>query len=399
MINQHIAELLNRFFRGTISPEEKEALSDWINESGEDDLKILMEQSWEQYNPGRALGADKSGQLLQSILLKAKKEERASSKVLHLISRRWRRMAAAAVIIGLIGPGIYILFNNNAHRDAAGVTIVKPASRDIAAPDAVNAVLTLANGQQIVLDSTQKNGQLASQGNTDIVKLSGDRIAYQGNAAGSKKAAYNTLTVPRGSRTINLVLADGTSVLLNAASSITYPTVFTGNERRVEISGEAYFEVAKDPLKKFIVGVNGVSTEVLGTHFNINAYSDMGSIDITLIEGRIKVANDEAALTLAPGQQAQLNRKGKIDLNKDVDTDQVTAWKDGLFNFSNLKLESIMLQVSRWYNVDVEYEGEKSEKRFSGIMSRNGSLSEVLKIMQRAGLEFKIEGNKVTVRQ
>ncbi|MBX3256432.1 MAG: DUF4974 domain-containing protein [Chitinophagaceae bacterium] len=397
MINQHIAELLNRFFQGTISPEEKESLADWINESDEEDLKMLMEQSWERYDPDQTLGIDKSGALLRSILSKAKEEESISPKVIHLRYRRWLRIAAAAVIIGLIGSGVYMFFNTS-YKKPADVAIIKPASRDIAPPDAVNAVLTLASGQQIVLDSIQ-NGQLASQGNTNILKLSNDRIAYHDVTSGNKKPEYNTLTVPRGSRTINLVLADGTSVLLNAASSITYPTVFAGNERRVEMSGEAYFEVAKDPVKKFIVGVNGVNTEVLGTHFNINAYSDMGSIDITLLEGRIKVANDETTLTLSPGEQAQLNRKGKIDLNKDVDTDQVMAWKDGLFNFSNLSLENIMLQLSRWYNIDVLYEGEKSGKHFSGIMSRNSSLSEVLKIMQRAGLQFIIEENKVIVKQ
>ncbi|MDH7463172.1 DUF4974 domain-containing protein [Chitinophagaceae bacterium 26-R-25] len=399
MGDKNIADLLGRFFKGKITPEEKNILADLISISEDEELDRLMEQAWDQFEPAETVGIDQSRQMLQAILMKGKDEEAGQSKVINIRSRRWWRVGAAAIIIGIIGSGILIFFNHSSSpKDVQNIAVVKPTKPDIAAPNSVNAVLTLANGQQVVLDSVQ-NGALASQGAASISKLSSDKIAYNSTGAENSKIEYNTLTVPRGSRIIHLVLADGTSVFLNAASSITYPTAFSGNERKVEVSGEAYFDVARDPMKSFIVSANGVNTEVLGTQFNVNAYNDDGSIDVTLLQGRVKIANDENSTILAPGQQGQLNKKGKIDLNKDVDTDQVMAWKNGLFNFNNQSVESIMLQISRWYNVRVVYEGKRSEKHFSGIMSRNDNISAVLKIMQLAGIQFKIEGDVITVSQ
>jgi hypothetical protein len=399
MVDKNITELLARFFKGNITPEEKNVLAELISRSEDKDLEVLMEQAWNKFEPAETVGIDQSRQMLQAILQKGKDEEAAHSKVKNINSSRWWRIAAAAVIIGIIGSGIFIFFNHTTPpKGISNIAAVKHGRPDIAAPNSVNAMLTLANGQQVVLDSVQ-NGALASQGSSTVSKLSNDKISYNSTSTESTKIEYNTLTVPRGSRIINLVLADGTSVFLNAASSITYPTAFTGNERKVEISGEAYFEVAKDPGKTFIVSAGGVNTEVLGTHFNVNAYSDNGSIDVTLLQGRVKIVNDENAAILAPGQQGQLNKKGKIDLNKDVDTNQVMAWKNGLFNFNNQSVESIMLQMSRWYNVRVVYEGKRSDKHFSGLISRSDNISEVLKIMQLAGVQFKIEGGVITVSQ
>jgi len=399
MVDKNITELLDRFFKGNITTEEKNVLADLISRSDDENLDRLMEHAWDQFETAETVGVDQSRQMLQTILVKGKDEDAAQSKVINISSRKWLRVAAAAVIIGIVGSGIFVFFNHaSTSKNVPAIAAVKQTKIDVAAPNSVNAVLTLANGQQIVLDNAQ-NGALASQGAASVSKLSSDKIAYNNTGAVNKKIEYNTLTVPRGSRIINLVLADGTSVFLNAASSITYPTSFPGNERKVEISGEAYFEVARNPAKTFLVSANGVNTSVLGTHFNVNAYGDNGSIDVTLLEGAVKVANDENSTIVAPGQQVQLNKTGKIDLDKDVDMDRVMAWKNGLFNFSNQSLESIMMQLSRWYNVRVVYEGKRSGKHFAGIISRNDNISEVLKIMQLAGIHFKIEGDVITVSQ
>ncbi|KIC95455.1 FecR family protein [Flavihumibacter solisilvae] len=392
MPEQNIQELLNRFFQGTITPAEKDELMHWIEQSKDErEFAGLVEESWQQFEPGQTLPADKAGLMLQAIL-HAKDSQPA--KLVTLPGRKWWRIAAAAVILVIAGSTTWLLLSPSP-KELASTPTIGPVKQDVSAPGSVNAVLTLANGQQVILDS-MAIGQLASQGNAQVVKMADDQLAYN-NVAGMGTVQYNTLTVPRGSKIVNLRLADGTAVVMNAGSSITFPTAFVSKERKVEITGEAYFEVAKDVAKKFIVTTNGVTTEVLGTHFNINAYSDQGTIDVTLLEGKVKVAGGAASAMLSPGQQAQLNKEGKIGINENPDTDEIMAWKNGLFNFNSLSIQSIMLQISRWYDVEVTYEGKISEEHFSGIVSRNDNVSEVLKLIELAGVKFRIEGKKIIV--
>jgi ferric-dicitrate binding protein FerR (iron transport regulator) len=309
--------------------------------------------------------------------------------------RTWWRVAAASIIL-FLGVGSYFLFfNKNAKHDAF---VKKEQIHDVPAPDVTRATLKLTDGTVVYLDSA-KNGSLAVQGNVNIVKLADGQIKYTAaSVVNSQEVKYNTITNPRGSKVTSITLVDGTQVWLNAASSITYPTSFVGKERKVEITGEAYFEVSKDASKKFIVASNGVSTEVLGTHFNVNAYSDEAIIRVTLLEGSVKVSRTQIPefKIIKPGEQAQID--DKIKVVNDVDVEQVMAWKNGRFEFGeSTGLKEIMRQISRWYDIDIVYDGDISQD-FGGSISRQVNISKVLEKFELTGrVHFKIEDKKITV--
>jgi len=194
-----------------------------------------------------------------------------------------------------------------------------------------------------------------------------------------------------------LQLSDGSKIWLNAASSVTYPTAFTGNERKITITGEAYFEIAHDAKKPFTVSAHGMDVEVLGTHFNVNAYDDEENTSTTLLEGSVKIKNRQATTLLTPGQQLQLNKDGKINLVRDADVQEAVAWKDGLFIMKKAAIPSIMRQIARWYDVEVAYSNGVPAGRISGDIPRNMNLSKVLEVMELSGVHFMITGKKVLV--
>jgi ferric-dicitrate binding protein FerR (iron transport regulator) len=299
---------------------------------------------------------------------------------------------AAASILLLLGIGSYFLLNKKEKQP----TIAVNTPTDIAAPTGNRAMITLADGTKVFLDSVGK-GQLAQQGSIKLIKLANGKIAYQPLGDGrNQSVAYNTLVNPRGSKVIDMQLSDGSHVWLNAGSAITYPVAFIGNDRSVELEGEGYFEVAKDAKRKFIVTANGVNTEVLGTHFNVNAFKDDGQdIKITLLEGSVKINNGNATGLLKPGQQALVANEVKIV--SDVDLHLVMAWKNGYFQFDKASLQNVMKQVSRWYDVDVVYEGYNQPREFAGEIQRDLSLSEVLKILEKNKVHFRIEGKELRV--
>jgi ferric-dicitrate binding protein FerR (iron transport regulator) len=224
------------------------------------------------------------------------------------------------------------------------------------------------------------------------------------NAGGPVKGAvtYNTMTTPKG-RQFQLVLPDGSKVWLNAASSLRYPTVFAGNERTVEVTGEAYFEVARNATKPFVVKVgHETEVQVLGTHFNINSYKDEANINTTLLEGSVRVLNKGKKALLKPGQSAQVamqaNQTAGIKIVNDVDMEKVMAWKNGLFNFQDASLQEVMHQLERWYDIEVVYEKGAPEIEFVGKMERSLSLSEVLRGLQISEVHFRIEqGRRLVV--
>jgi transmembrane sensor len=293
-----------------------------------------------------------------------------------------------------------------------------------AAPGKNGALLTLADGSTIVLDSAA-NGALAQQGSTQLIKADNGKLTYSpstSTGAAREETVYNTITTPRG-RQFQLILPDGSKVWLNAASSLTYPTAFTGNERKVTLTGEAYFEVTSLPGKTgkkmpFLVDmstipggkVNG-TIEVLGTHFNINAYHDETSIRTTLLEGSVKVSpvfssqlaahnlsrHSGSSQLLSPGQQAQLSND-KLSIVTNPDLEAVTAWKNGVFNFHKSDLPAVMRQLSRWYDVEVVYQGAVPGRLFGGEIERNLHLSKVLKILSKMGVQCTIEGKKLIVQ-
>jgi ferric-dicitrate binding protein FerR (iron transport regulator) len=236
------------------------------------------------------------------------------------------------------------------------------------------------------------------QGKVKIIQQSTGAISYSGNTAGA--ISYNTLSVPNGSKPIHLMLSDGSQVWINVGSSLTYPTAFTGNERKVKITGEAYFEVVHNEKIPFIVQNGDLQVKDLGTHFNVNTYQDETSARITLLEGSVRVLRNSTSELLKPGQQASIsnNSNSNIRVLNDVNIDEVVAWKNGKFMFdNNTDIGAIMRQISRWYNVDIEYQGNISQ-RFWGSISKNVNVSQVLKILEATGeVKFKIEGNKIFV--
>ncbi len=209
--------------------------------------------------------------------------------------------------------------------------------------------------------------------------------------------AINTMSTPKGGQ-YKLTLADGTKVWLNAVSSITYPTAFNEKVRQVSITGEVYFEVAKDPSKKFLVTTGETTTEVLGTHFNINSYKDEQSTQITLVEGRVKISAANQQTIIDPGQQAETTSDGKLKVNKNVDVLQITAWQKGMFEFNQQRLEPILRQVSRWFDVEIKYEGKVPDATFSGGLSRKLPLSEVMKLLKANGVNCRLERKILIVK-
>ena len=239
---------------------------------------------------------------------------------------------------------------------------------------------------------------IAHQGNVRIIKKPNGEISYTGNAA--KEVTYNTLNVPRGSKPLGLTLSDGSQVWLNVGSSLTYPTAFTGKERKVRITGEAYFEIAHNANMPFIVQHNDVMVSVLGTHFNVNTYEDEADERITLLQGLVQVSKNSLSQLLKPGQQAKINHNetNEIKVLDDVNVDEVMAWKEGKFKFGeNTDIGTIMRQISRWYDVDIVYKGSINQ-RFWGSISKDVNVSRVLKILEATGgVKFKVEGNKIIV--
>lgn len=375
-----------KFLDGTATDEEKQLLHEWYDKVNAGDTELVITDS---VQTTEIVGSEILAELKQMIADDTKKEEQRAV----VRSFPWRWVAAASVIL-ILGTGAYLWLIRTPTSGLVEQGQRKDVKQDIA-PGGNKAVLTLHDGSTIILDSAA-NGELAQQGNAKVQKTNNGQLAYDIVSEKPTEVLYNTLTTPRGGL-YQLSLPDGSKVWLNAISSIRYPTSFIGNERKVEVTGEAYFEVAKDAAKKFLVTVNGITTEVLGTHFNVNAYSDESDMKITLLEGSVSVSSSMASSILSPGQQAQISQDKNIDVKTGVDTEEVLAWKNGLFQFNSLPVESIMRQISRWYDVDVEFESKSGKRYFSGLVSRNSNVSEVLKIMEQAGIKFKIEGKKITV--
>jgi ferric-dicitrate binding protein FerR (iron transport regulator) len=303
-----------------------------------------------------------------------------------------RLVAAAVLLLAVTGVWFFLVRQNRTSTVPSHVEIVK---KDIA-PGGNKAVLILADGTQVRLDSAT-NGQLARQGQANIVKQDNGLVTYDlsgGNSSG--EVYWNTIVVPRGGQ-YRLILSDGSKVWLNAASSLRYPSAFTGKERSVEITGEAYFEVEKNTAMPFTVKVNDIRIEVLGTGFDIMAYNDEAAVRTTLLQGAVRVRKGDAAVLLRPGQQAGIQEGKDIKVINDVDADEVLAWKNNLFSFNDDDIATVMRQVARWYDVDIKYEG-KVTQYFNGNISRKVNVSQLFKMLELTGtVHFRIEGNYILV--
>lgn len=372
-------DLLQRYQSGSVNSLEKELVESWYRQLVETGEWVWSEDEKEQMQ-----------YTFETALLKKIEGSSGGNKIRLMSKRIWW----AASIVILLGAGLYYLFKSNSSQLPR--VVQTKLTNDVQAPQVNRAMVTLANGQNIYLDSIN-NGAAISQGNTRLVKLSNGVIRYETNGVEGAKMQYNTLLNPRGSKVINMQLADGTQVWLNAESSLVYPVAFTGDIREVSITGEAYFEVAHDKKKQFIVHKSRVDIIVLGTHFNVNAFEDDDdNIKVTLLEGSVKVKNGSSNGTLKPGQQALVHKEVKVV--NDVNVEKVMAWKNGYFQFDKASLQSVLKQLARWYDVDVIYEGKNRSRQFVGEIERGLSLSEVLQILKINKVAFAIEGRKLIVK-
>jgi transmembrane sensor len=396
MDKSRLTFLFQVYFNKTATPAEHDELMSLLEQTENDELvKDLLTNTWEQYTSQSQPFNDRQGEEMLTAIL----QEGRSHKPVAFMARRqasgWRRMAAAAAVLLVFFTGGYFwLTNQRPGRQTTPSTKNLQFIHDTIVPGGNKAVLTLADGSSIILDSTQQ-GTVTKQGNAKVINLETAVLTYKAGNGNGQEVVYNTLSTPRGGQ-YQLVLPDGSKVWLNASSSIRYPVTFKGKERNVSITGEAYFEVAKNATMPFTVTVKEATVQVLGTHFNIMAYDDEGSMNTTLLEGSVKVSKGAQHKILAPGQQAKIAQTGAIKI-KEADIEEVMAWKNGWFQFNSWNIEKIMRQVARWYDVEIVYEGSISARHFSGMVSRENNISQVLKIMQAGGVHFKISGRKIIV--
>jgi ferric-dicitrate binding protein FerR (iron transport regulator) len=375
--------LLYRLHHKTASAAEIEELQQLLESGGMEDA---LEDLWKDVPAGTPFfSEDTSDAMLKNILHKETNPRPAVHKKAPLL-------AMAAVVLLTVAAWWYLA----ASFEKQSARKLPLAAAAVIQPGGDRAVLTLADGSTLVLDS-MNNGALAQQGNIRVVKQNG-LLAFNRRGSGEAGAAagFNTLTTPRGGQYM-LLMEDGTRVWLNAASSLRFPAVFEGKERKVELKGEAYFEVAPNAAQPFKVAVRGMEVQVLGTHFNVMAYTDEAAVQTTLLEGAVKIHTAGQARLLHPGQQAQLAQTGDIRVVNDVDLEQVIAWKTGLFQFNRADLHQVMRQVARWYDVDIRYEGYIPQREFGGKISRSSSIADVLKILELSKVHFRIEGKTIVV--
>ena len=389
-MNDRLQFLFNKYIVDEMTAEEKSELAKLIGSANDQKISDLLKQEWENNEEEiSVLSSDEADSILKLII----GEKSAKIIPIHFYKKTWFRVAAAVLfIVGVFS--IYKMVGTNKTTEKVLVHVEK-VNQDIP-PGSYKAILTLSDGSTINLDSA-RNGILSQQLNAKIIKLADGKLSYQSVNAEEVKIQYNTITTPRGGQ-YQLTLSDGSQVWLNAASSITFPAAFTGDKRQVEITGEAYFEVAHNVNMPFYASVNGMEVKVLGTHFNVNAYEGEEEIKTTLLEGSVKVSQGSKSVTIKPDQQAQVNNlTDVIRIHDNVNLEEVIAWKNGQFYFDHADIKTIMHQISRWYNVEVIYEG-KISKVFEGSISRNLNASSVLKILEATGgVHFKIENKKIIV--
>lgn len=385
-----LEELYTKWINKTASSDEIEELLELLDAgASKEQLLPGIEKFWEQLEDDHSFSSRQKDQLADNIL-----SQWPSEPVIRLRNRipYWRWVAAATVVL-LAGIAIWQL-NKKQSNNSLVQTTATPVP-EVIGPGRNGAILTLADGRQILLDSTG-NGVFATQGNTEIA-LQNNQLIYQaGDDIDSSDIAFNTMATPKG-RQFQLLLPDGSRVWLNAASSIRYPVVFRGAERKVEVKGEAYFEVSPDPARPFFVKTQNQLIQVLGTGFNVHAYNNETSEQTTLVQGSVKVtlsAGKPLYAVLGAGQQALLdNRKQSLSVLENQ-SEAATAWKNGYFHLENIPFEKVMNQLERWYDIEVVYANGVPDLRFYGGISRNMTLDALIRALKVSEVHFKIEAGR-----
>jgi transmembrane sensor len=403
MSQERFTVLMRQFIGDQVTEQDMEELRSLVAAGGyEEEMKKLYDEVYDSPAYEQDLSPDRVQKILYAIYNSEEagviREAEAPGKVLPLRRRAGAWWWAAAALLLLTGG--YLVLKRTERSADREKTAVRPSLPD----HTDKAILTLANGQQILLDNSAK-GQLAEQNGVSVVKTDSGQLTYvyggkgtggpQGSVQGGSQ--YNTLATPRGGQ-YQVVLPDGTKVWLNSASSLKYPTVFDGTSRHVELTGEAYFEVAKNSRSPFIVRAAGLQVAVLGTAFNLMAYADEENIRTTLVNGAVRLIGPKGAQVLKPGEQGSLDEKEQHFMVTRPDLDEVLAWKEGEFKFSGQSIRTIMRQMARWYDVEIEYQGTPPANLFNGNITRTQNASVLLDILETTKtVHFNIEGRKIIV--
>ncbi len=332
---------------------------------------------------------------VEQVLKNVQSKMHAPAEAAKVVGMRtlWKYAAAAAVVLLLAGSLYLVLQKPNRAATNSETIATVP---HVIVPGGTKATLTLADGTVVQLDSAGV-GNIASQGNSTVYTNNGELAYTAANENANKAVVFNTVNTPKGGL-FQITLVDGTKVWLNSASSLRYPTSFTGETRVVELTGEGYFEVAHNAKQPFHVKVNDMEVAVLGTHFNINSYDDEPSVKTTLLEGKVMVKKAEGFVYLNPGQQAVVIPEQPIRIAPGVDVEEVVAWKNGKFLFNGADVEAIMRQVARWYDVDIKYEAKINDP-ISGGLARSENVQQLLSILEATGkVKFRVNGKQITVR-
>ncbi len=408
--NERYQELAEKWLNNTISPQESEEFLQWYNSGQDSDVYIPRDYAEGDQDLKRRIFAEINQNITEPV-------SSSSNRI-----QSW--FAAAAVIIAVFAAGFYFSSETKETKQYVSnkvITETKTASplrrvppvsevedqKSVMVNDIVagenKAILTLGDGSKIILDDA-KNGILANQGGNSILKAAEGEVIYSFLSEVkdpqtedlNAPVIYNTIETPKGGK-FQIKLPDGSKVWLNAASSLRFPTVFNGSKRQVELKGEAYFEVSPDKSKIFEVNTRNQVVQVLGTHFNINAYLDEPTVNTTLLEGSVRVSDLRTNISqlLKPGEQSQLSEQ--IEVINLKNTNEAVAWKEGYFQFDEADIKTVMRQIERWYDVSVVYEGDLPNYRFGGEIERNLSLLQVLKVLEKTKVHFRLEGREVIV--
>lgn len=386
MTSEQARNLLQRYRLGICTDEEVAALEAWIDERAENGAWGWTAAEREAYY----------SRLRDRLEVELELEERGpEGAVIRRMRRLWYPAVAAAVLVIVLSGWWLWRIQIRVPKPSLPASVAVSNVDSIKPPDIAKPTLVLSGGQHVLLESMQ-DGVVAKEGVADIKKR-GESLDYRlgGGHDGATATLYNSLFNPRGSRIVHLILSDGTGVWLNAATTLRYPVAF-GAERVVEVDGEAYFEVARDVARPFRVKKGEMEVQVLGTNFNVHAYSDEESVRITLLEGGVRVKTGGGVEVLSPGEAAVV-AGGKIDRDPRADVAMALAWKNGLFDFNNSDIRDILRQMGRWYGIDVVYQGKVSVETYRGRISRELALGEVLKILELNNVRFKLEGKTLTV--
>lgn len=397
-LNSRTSYLFKKYYNKTASPQEIKELFQLLKTTSDDELIKLMKEEWENLeNADSFFNTGKSQEMLGNIL-SGEDEDAPNQEIQMNTGRKWSSMfriiSVAAAILIIVSSGLY--FWPESVLNPIPQIAYAPVFQDVP-PGGNKAVLTLADGQTIILDSAE-NGIIARTESFEVMKTKNGQViyyAFERNYKNALGAEFNIITTPRGGE-YRVILPDGSKVWLNSASSIKFPGVFKGNTRSIELEGEAYFEIIKNPSMPFIVSSNGTNIEVLGTHFNVRAYTDEKEMKTTLLEGSVKISEGKNTELLEPGQQAVVTG-AHIKVLTDVDTEAQIAWKNGLFQFKDAGLEDVMQQAALWYDMKVSFEGKIPRRYFTGKISRNVKASEFLNMLRYTGVKFKIEGKNILV--